>query len=102
MDKLPTEKQMNSGWFQWLVKTTPSCQKASELASIALENPLSLRQRLLLRLHYLICVWCKRYAFQMRFLQRAMRQYGRQVETDALKLSAEQRQRLKHALQKPF
>jgi len=41
---------------------SPGCREASRLQSEALDQPLSLPQRLGLRLHLLICKWCRRYA----------------------------------------
>jgi hypothetical protein len=42
----------------------------SRLASVSFEQPLSRKTRLRMRLHYLICVWCERYAKHLKFLHR--------------------------------
>ena len=55
----------------WVWNHTPNCAEMSRLASLALEQPLSLRMRFKVWLHHLICVWCKRYAHQLKFLHRA-------------------------------
>ena len=52
----------------WVWKHTPNCAEMSRLASRSLEQPPSLSIRLRMRLHYLICVWCKRYFKQLKFL----------------------------------
>jgi hypothetical protein len=48
-----------------------SCKKASRLASEQLERKLSLRERLLLRLHLAYCAGCRRMEKQFVFLRDA-------------------------------
>jgi hypothetical protein len=60
-------------------------------------------QRWAVRLHLLYCVWCRRYAAQVRFLNRAGSHYGRQL--DALtgeRLSPEAKQRIQQELTDRF
>jgi len=63
-------------------------------------------QRLAIRLHLLYCVWCRRFAAQVRFLRKAARKLAEE-EPDAFspKLPAEakeqMRQRLREALKHP-
>jgi hypothetical protein len=54
----------------WVWKHTPNCAEMSRLASERLDQPLPLKLRLGMRLHYLICVWCRRYSQHLRFLHR--------------------------------
>ena len=98
MDKLPTTKQINSWYFQWLIKNTPSCKEATELLSQSMERPLPLGMRVKLRLHFIICRWCKRYMIQMRFLRRALHQYARRSEVASPALSSGARERLMQSL----
>jgi len=58
-------------WVTWVWNHTPNCAEMSRLASLALERPPSLSMRLRMRLHHLICAWCRRYEKQLRFLHRA-------------------------------
>jgi hypothetical protein len=53
-----------------------SCRRATELASQALDRPLTRRERFALGLHTLICGWCRRYRAQLDRLREAMRRYG--------------------------
>jgi transposase-like protein len=53
-----------------------SCKEASERLSAALDTRLSMSERLGLRLHLFICKWCSRYGRQLKFLQRAAREYN--------------------------
>jgi hypothetical protein len=54
-----------------ILRHTPNCAEMARLASRALEQPLPWRTRLRMRLHYVICAWCERYARHLRFLHRA-------------------------------
>ncbi|MDA1139247.1 MAG: zf-HC2 domain-containing protein [Planctomycetota bacterium] len=48
------------------------CQEAARLISDSLDRPLSLRERLGLRTHLLMCRMCARCREQMLFLRKAM------------------------------
>ena len=79
----------------WVWNHTPNCADMSRLASRSLDQPLSLRLRLKMRLHYLICAWCKRYFKQLKFLHEAAPRF--EEHAGALPgrgLSAEAKQRL--------
>lgn len=58
-------------WVVWVWNHTPNCAEMSRLASLSFEQPSTLRTRLKMRLHYLICVWCERYARHLKFLHHA-------------------------------
>ncbi len=84
----------------WVWKHTPNCADMSRLASRSLEQPLSLRMRLKMRLHYLICVWCKRYFKQLKFLHKAAPNFEDHAGILPDRgLSAEARQRIVQRLQ---
>ena len=69
-------------WFTNTLKTlargigdlSPSCKQAIRLQSAALDHKLPLRQRLGLRIHLLLCKWCRRYGKQITFLRSVARQ----------------------------
>ena len=50
-----------------------SCREIVQLASEGLDHPLSLRQRIALRLHVSMCSACARYRRQLRALDRIFR-----------------------------
>ncbi len=52
---------------------SPSCREAVRLQSDALDRPLALRQRIGLRIHLVLCRWCRRYGAQIKFLRAAAR-----------------------------
>ena len=77
-----------------------TCQDVSRLVSDSLDRRLTLRQRLQLRMHLLMCGLCSRFRRQMLFLKDAARQYLASGEDTDLGtgLSPEVRERLKQAL----
>jgi hypothetical protein len=78
---------------------SPNCCEASRLQSESLDPPLSWPKRLGLRLHLLICKWCRRYGKQVRFLRQAVHEHPQELnEAETRILSAEARERLKHSL----
>jgi hypothetical protein len=87
-------------WVVWVWNHTPNCAEMSRLASRSLEQPLSLRTRLKMWLHYLICVWCKRYFKQLTFLRKAAPHSGEHAGLlPSRGLSAEAKQRIMLRLQ---
>jgi len=77
----------------------PTCRQVSRLQSGALDQPLSLPQRFGLRLHLLVCSWCRRYGKQIRFLRRAAHEHSEElIDATPRKLSPEARERLRRSL----
>lgn len=83
-----------------------NCRQVTRLVSQSMDARLPWHQRLAVRFHLLYCVWCRRYAAQLRFLRKAAR--GLALETanaPAPKLSGEVKEqmckRLEEALKKP-
>ena len=78
------------------------CHEATELASDALDGPLSASERWGLRLHTLICGPCRRFLGQlrtMRQLARSVPQAWQAKSTSAVaRLSAERRRQIKQLL----
>ena len=77
----------------------PTCRQVSRLQSDALDQPLSLPKRFGLRLHLLVCKWCRRYGKQIRFLHEAVHEHPDELSQAAPRtLSPEARERLKNSL----
>jgi hypothetical protein len=77
----------------------PTCREVSRLQSDLLDQSLSLPKRFGLRLHLLICKWCRRYGKQIRFLREAVHEHPDEVnEATPRTLSPEARERLKNSL----
>jgi hypothetical protein len=93
-------ESLKTRWIVWVWNHTPTCAEMSRLASQSLEQPLTLKMRFKMWLHFLICVWCERYQKHLKFLHRAAPQFGEEVDSVASpSLSAEAKQRIKVRLQ---
>jgi hypothetical protein len=80
----------------WVWNHTPTCAEMSRLTSRAMEQPLSLKMRLKMRLHFVICAWCQRYFEQINFLHTHAPKLGLQLEVLPKRdMSAEARERIK-------
>jgi hypothetical protein len=96
-----THESLKARWVAWVWRHTPDCTEMSRLASRGLDGPLPLGTRIRMRLHYFICVWCKRYLHQLRFLHAAAPLYGGHAGIPADRgLSAEARRRIAQRLQR--
>jgi hypothetical protein len=76
---------------------SPNCREAARLQSEALDHPLGLGQRVGLRLHLVLCKWCRRYGTQLRFLRSAA-QRGIDHEHTSQSLPPGARERIKRRL----
>ncbi|MGH8427893.1 MAG: hypothetical protein ACRES7_07920 [Gammaproteobacteria bacterium] len=54
-----------------------NCEKAARLISEQLEHSLGRRRSLALRFHVLICIACRRYEAQLRWLHERLREEPR-------------------------
>ncbi len=91
---------LKTRWVVWVWNYTPNCAEMSRLASRSLEQPLSMHTRLKMRLHYLICAWCKRYFTHLRFLHEAAPHFDEHAGTLPVRsLSVEARRRIMQRLQ---
>ena len=82
-------------WVAWVWKHTPDCKEMSRLSSLAFEQPPGFTLRLRMWLHHLICVWCRRYERQLKFLRRVAPRLEQEVETASSRgLSVEARRRI--------
>jgi hypothetical protein len=82
-----------------LAELSPSCGTAARLQSEALDHKLTWRQRLGLRLHLVLCKWCRRYGKQIGFVHNVVHSYPDEV-TSAIpqQLSDEARERIRQRL----
>ncbi len=91
----------------FLLRRLPPCRQITVLMSESMERPLTLRERVTLRLHLWVCIWCVWYLEQLHVLRRAVG--ARAVQTaaaaddeisSAITLSTEARERIKQALRR--
>jgi len=93
-------ESLKTRWIVWVWNHTPTCAEMSRLASQSLEQPLPLKMRFKMWLHFLICVWCERYQKHLKFLHRAAPRFVEQVDSvSSPSLSVEAKQRIKVRLQ---
>lgn len=88
----------------FLLRRLPTCKQMAPVMSESLERPLTLRERLTLKLHLWVCVWCVWYLENLRTMRSALRARAAheaaaadEVES-AVKLSEEARERIRRAL----
>jgi hypothetical protein len=69
--------------------------------SQSLERPLTLRERVLLKLHLWVCAWCVWYLEQLHLMRDALRLRASEIaddQTPSISLSNEASERIKLAL----
>jgi len=59
-----------------------SCEQASKLSSRAMEEPLTPSERVLLRLHLMMCKRCSNFSRQIDFLRLASSKLPEMLEKD--------------------
>lgn len=78
----------------------PSCRQVSQMQSEALDRSVPPLARIKMRLHLLVCSWCRRYGKQIRFLRHAAHEHPEHLQaTSNACLSSDAKARLKKALQ---
>ena len=87
----------------FLLRRLPTCKQMAPVRSASLERQLTLRERVTLKLHLWVCVWCVWYLENLRTMRSALRaRAAHEEETDevesAVKLSEEARERIRRAL----
>jgi hypothetical protein len=101
---------MNLRWYEntkhairyWLLRRLPTCKQTVAVISQSLERPLTWRERVALKLHLLICVWCLWYLEHLQIMrQTALSKGTAAAEMDypaTPGLSPEARERIKRQL----
>jgi hypothetical protein len=75
------------------------CKQASQIISQSLDRPLTMRERFALKLHLLICVYCKRFSQQMQTLRVAIKQMTASIENDnSIEMPAATKHRIENSL----
>jgi len=54
-------------------RVLPSCEEVSLLSSRAMDEELPLRERIALRLHLMMCIWCRRSVAQLNLMRNLAR-----------------------------
>lgn len=76
-----------------------NCRQVTQLVSQSMDTRLRWHERAVVRLHLLYCVWCRRYASQIRFLRKAARELADGADQQAPeKLPSEARAKIRDRL----
>ena len=98
------------GWYEkiknkirfWLLRNLPPCRETVVVISESMERPLTLRERVLLKLHLWVCMWCQWYMEHLQIMRETLRKQSAEPSelniSSAPGLSDEARERLKQAL----
>jgi hypothetical protein len=79
-----------------LAELSPSCKTAVRLQSEALDHQLTWRQQLGLRVHLVLCKWCRRYGRQITFIhETAGSRPDEMAKIPSQQLSDEAKKRIK-------
>jgi len=84
----------------WLLRRLPACRETVAMISESMEHPLSLRKRLLVKVHLWICMWCQWYMEHLKTIRETLRtQSSAPPETNfAPPLSTDAKERMKRRL----
>ncbi|HEU4833463.1 MAG TPA: hypothetical protein VFS90_03570 [Pyrinomonadaceae bacterium] len=84
----------------WLLRNLPACDRTVETISQSMERQLSLSERVKVKLHLWICVWCQWYMEHLHVIRdasRAQASKAPEMMTNA-SLSNEARERIRRRL----
>jgi hypothetical protein len=96
--------QEHRGWLQLQIvllicRFTPTCPEVIRILSLGMDKKLSLSTRVKLRVHYLMCSFCERYAKQLNYIRQLAREYPDKIEQVSPEtLPPEAKERMKAAL----
>ncbi|EUJ11403.1 hypothetical protein Meth11DRAFT_2246 [Methylophilaceae bacterium 11] len=77
-----------------------NCKQTSQLVSQSLDRRLSLRERIAVRLHLLICKYCKRFSQQLLAIRIGLQRMTKSMEEDThLNMPSETKARIAKALE---
>ena len=84
----------------WLLRNLPTCQQTVETISQSMERKLTLSERIKVKLHFWICVWCQWYMEHLQVIRNVSRAQATKAP-DAMtsaSLSNEARERIRRRL----
>lgn len=79
-----------------------NCKETSKLASQMMDRTLPLKTRISIKMHVLMCRFCKRYFSQITFIREALRLADDEVkfetESSSVRLTPEMKERIRERL----
>jgi hypothetical protein len=80
-----------------------SCKEASQIISQSLDRQLTMRERFALKLHLLICKYCKQFSQQLQTIRVALKLAGSTIENDdTIKMPLETKKRLMQSIESSY
>lgn len=77
-----------------------SCKDASQIISQSLDRQLTMRERFALKLHLLICKYCKQFSQQVQAIRVALKLATSAIENDdTIKMPSETKKRLLQSIE---
>jgi hypothetical protein len=76
--------QEHRNWLQLrivllIIRLTPRCPEVVRLLSLGMERPLPWWTRLRVRIHYLMCSFCERYAKQLKYMREVAHEFPEKI-----------------------
>src|SRR5437660_9296554 len=96
--------QEHRSWLQLQIvllicRFTPTCPEVVRILSLGMDKELPLTTRIKLRIHYLMCSFCERYAKQLKYMRQVAREFPDKVgEISDAALPTTTKERMKAAL----
>lgn len=99
-------------WWSWarlalmraMGRWLPTCEEVGRLSSEEMDGHISLRSRILIRMHLLMCEWCRLYRKQLALIRLNIRRHPTVTDAEAqdgqAALSPEATERIRQALNK--
>lgn len=72
----------------WLLRRLPPCKQIAPLLSASMERRLTVRERVTVRLHLWVCVWCEWYLQHLHLLRTTLHQKTRNAEVEHSSVTA--------------
>ena len=80
-----------------------SCKDASQIISQSLDRQLTMRERFAVKLHLLICKYCKQFSQQLQTIRVALKLARSAVENDdTIKMPPETKKRLMQSIESTY
>jgi hypothetical protein len=80
-----------------------SCKEASQIISQSLDRQLTMRERFAVKLHLLICKYCKQFSQQLQSIRVALKIASTEIEADdTIKMPSETKKRLMQSIESNY
>ncbi len=92
--------KITHGIRYWFLKVLPACQQIIVKLSNSMERPLSVRERIQVKLHLWVCAWCQWYLEHLRVMRDTARAHADEAPpvVRGATLSDEARERIRQKL----